>query len=152
MKKVNLVFGSVYGNAEFVAESLQTELESLGYQTKLWQSHELTNYIPCENELLILICATTGQGDLPDNIAPWFYQLKATSPNLANVKYDIIALGDSSYETFCGAGKQLNNLFTDIGASSLMPMLQIDATETMEPEVDALDWLKGWHKTVSAIN
>lgn len=149
MKKVNLVFGTVYGSAQSVAETLAEQLELLGYSYKLWQPNELEKFIPSENELLILVSSTTGQGDLPDDLQPWFTQIKAQSPYLPKLSYGVIALGDSSYETFCGAGKQLDALFTDLRANSVLPRLEIDAMETMEPEVDAVSWLKNWHKVVS---
>lgn len=148
MKKVNVLFGTVYGSAQSVAETIVAKLNSLEYQTRLWQANELDEYIPVENELLILVSATTGQGDLPDDILPWFEKIKQKCPYLPNLNYGVIGLGDSSYETFCGAAKQLDLLFSELGATALVPKLEIDAMETMEPEVDALNWLKNWHQTV----
>lgn len=37
MKKVNLVFGTVYGSAQFTAETLEKALTELGYDARLWQ-------------------------------------------------------------------------------------------------------------------
>ncbi|MGL6122584.1 MAG: flavodoxin, partial [Shewanella sp.] len=34
MKKVNLVFGTVYGSAQFAAETLKKEMQVLGYDVK----------------------------------------------------------------------------------------------------------------------
>jgi flavodoxin len=144
MKKVNLVFGTVYGNAQFVAETLLKQLQTHGVDAKLWQSHELKGYVPTADEYLLLISSTTGQGDLPDDILPWFLELKDTAPYLPELRYGVIALGDSSYETFCGAGKQLDELFAELGAKRIGERLEIDACETMEPEVEAQEWLNNW--------
>lgn len=149
MKKVNVLFGTVYGTAQNVAEVMVTKLESLGYQAQLWQEAELENYIPSQDEYLLLVSSTTGRGDLPDDIAPWFSKLKSQSPFLPKLNYAVVALGDSSYENFCGAGLQLNALLDDIGAHAVLPMLKIDAMETTEPEQCALDWLQEWHEAIT---
>ena len=132
MKKVNMLFGTVYGSAQSVAEILADKLQALGYTPKLWHPSELSGFIPPENEYLLLICSTTGQGDLPDDILPWFAEIKAKAPYLPKLKYGVIGLGDSSYDTFCGAGQQLETLFAELGAKAVIPILKIDAMESME--------------------
>ncbi|MCL1147115.1 flavodoxin [Shewanella marinintestina] len=148
MKKVNLVFGTVYGGAQFVAETLQQALIDAGRDAVLYQPDQLGGFIPPENELLLIICSTTGQGDIPDDIQPWFYEMQSKAPYLPELKFGLIALGDSSYETFCGAGEQFLSLFEELGAKRLGDFLKIDAGETMEPEVEALAWLPSWNELV----
>src|SRR5690606_4872121 len=54
----------------------------------------------------------------------------------------VIALGDSSYgDTFCGAGEQIRELYAELGIREVLPMLRLDASETVTPEVDAEPWL-----------
>jgi flavodoxin len=145
MKKMNLVFGTVYGSAQHVAETLLPVIEQWGYQVSLKQTHELAGFIPPEDELLIVVCSTTGQGDLPDEIQPWFSELKGKAPYLPQLRYGLIGLGDSCYETFCGAIKQFDDLFQELGAKAFHTRLDIDASETMEPEAEALTWINQWH-------
>lgn len=145
MKKVNLVYGTVYGSAQFVAETIKTALLDAGNEVGLYQVDDLDGFVPPQNEVLLIVCATTGQGDVPDDIYPWFSELKSSAPYLPELEYGVIALGDSSYETFCGAGLQFDALFTELGAKRLGDVLKIDAGETMEPEVDALKWLESWN-------
>ncbi|MGS0730677.1 flavodoxin, partial [Shewanella sp. 0m-11] len=144
----NLVFGTVYGGAQFVAQTLQQALIELGRDAVLHQPEQLSGFVPPEDELLLIVCSTTGQGDLPDDIQPWFYEMQSKAPYLPQLKFGLIALGDSSYETYCGAGEQLLALFEDLGAKRLGHFLKIDAGETMEPEVEALAWLPGWNKLI----
>lgn len=150
MKKVNLVFGTVYGSAQFTAETLEKELTVLGYKVRLWQPNEIANFIPPKDELLVIVTSTTGQGDLPEDIQPWFYHLKHTAPYLPELKYSVIALGDSGYDTFCGAGRAVDELLSELGAKSIMERLEIDACETMEPEVEAIKWLERWNQVVKS--
>lgn len=150
MEKVNLVFGTVYGSAQFTAETLEKALTKLGYAARLWQPYEISQFTPPQNELLIVVTSTTGQGDLPDDIQPWYYHLKQTAPYLPELKYSVIALGDSSYDTFCGAGKSVDELLTELGAKPVVARFEIDACETMEPEVEALKWLESWNQMVNS--
>lgn len=150
MKKVNLVFGTVYGSAQFTAETLEKALTELGYDARLWQPNEISQFTPPQDELLVVVTSTTGQGDLPDDIQPWYYHLKETAPYLPELKYSVIALGDSSYDTFCGAGKSVDELLSELGAKSVVARLEIDACETMEPEVEAIKWLESWNQIVKS--
>ncbi|WP_076537199.1 flavodoxin [Shewanella sp. UCD-KL21] len=149
MDKVNIVFGTVYGSAQFVAETLTDKIAQLNFNTQLFQPTELLGYVPAEDELLIIVTSTTGHGDLPEDIAPWFNELRSVAPYLPKLNYSVIALGDSSYETFCGAGKQFDELLTELGATSITPRLEIDACETMEPETEATQWITTWQTAVT---
>ncbi len=144
MRKVNLIFGTVYGNAQFVAETLCNELQCEGRDVALFQHDELGGFIPPQDEVLLIVCSTTGQGDVPEDILPWFENIKTTAPYLPELRYGVIALGDSSYETFCRAGIQFDELFTELGSQRIGDILKIDACETMEPEVEAKAWLQSW--------
>ncbi len=146
MKKVNLVFGTVYGSAQFVAETLNEKLNDKGYDTKLWQSEELGDYVPDAHDILIIVSSTTGQGDLPDSLLPWFEMVRSAGLYLPELRYSVIALGDSGYDTYCGAGERLDALFKEIGAQPVVELFRIDACETMEPELEALNWLENWVK------
>ncbi len=151
MEKVNLVFGTVYGSAQFVAETLTDKIAELDFTANLLQPADLTGYVPSEDELLIVVTSTTGQGDLPDDIAQWFSELKSVAPYLPKLQYSIIGLGDSSYETFCGAAKQFDELLSELGAKKLTETLEIDACETMEPETEATQWIPAWQAAVQSL-
>ncbi|WP_351016717.1 flavodoxin [Shewanella sp. AC91-MNA-CIBAN-0169] len=152
MKKVNVVFGTVYGSAQFTAETVTKAIAKLGFTTKLWQPNELSGFIPPQDELLIVVSSTTGQGDIPEDMSSWFNELKSSAPYLPLLQYSLIGLGDSSYDTFCGAIKQFDELLTELGAKPLTERLEIDACETMEPEIEAKTWIATWHNAVISVN
>ena len=152
MKKINIVFGSVYGSAQYVAETLDNALADAGWQVQLWQPEQLSGFVPPEDELLLVITSTTGDGDLPENIMPWFAMMKDSAPYLSQLHYAVIALGDSSYDTFCGGGKQMDALLSELGAKRVGARLEIDACETMEPETEALKWLETWLPLATSVS
>lgn len=140
-----LAVGSVYGAAEHVAEQLEAKLTQQGHSVQWIESDDPESIVAVASDVLLVITSTTGSGDLPDNLAPLFYALKDRFPMLPGLRYGVIALGDSSYgETFCGAGRQFDELLTELGAQRVGERLQIDACETFAPEEEALKWLPQW--------
>ncbi|MBP8227422.1 MAG: flavodoxin domain-containing protein, partial [Pararheinheimera sp.] len=94
------------------------------------------------------VTSTYGAGDLPDNIQPFVDQLAQDQTDLTTVSYAVITLGDSSYDTFCLAGKKISDLFASLGASLLLPGLDIDVLTAELPEDQALVWLPEFIKTL----
>ena len=142
MAQIDIVVGSVYGAAMLVAETLADELERKGHQCALYEEARLEDIDP--GRFLLLVSATTGQGDIPPNLQPFVSDLADRAPWLKGLRYALIAMGDSSYEHFCGAGRRLDELMQELGASTVIPRLELDATLHDEPEQVALAWLKGW--------
>jgi len=76
--------------------------------------------IPKEN-VVIILCSTTGQGDPPDNARPFVRQLrKLSAPAFASLRIAVLGLGDTNYDKFCNAAKVIEKLFIDLGASRFM--------------------------------
>ncbi|SNY55183.1 MioC protein [Arsukibacterium tuosuense] len=142
MAKIALIVGSVYGGAQYVAEQAQALLTGMGHELMLYEEPVLDDVLTFGPQLWLVITSTTGQGDIPDNLLPFYLDVKNRFPLLTGKQFAVIALGDSSYETFCGAGEQLRELLLEIQGTELAPMLRIDACETLEPENVALPWLE----------
>ena len=62
----------------------------------------------------------------------------------------VLALGDSSYDVFCGGGEQMRELLLELGMREVLPMLRLDASETVTPEDDAMPWLAELAKALKA--
>jgi MioC protein len=145
MANILIIAGSVYGGAQYVAEQVQELLEGKGHQVSLTESPSIDDVKSASNDTLLMITSTTGQGDLPDNLVSFHSDLKSQFPLLPHKRYGVIALGDSSYgETYCGGGKQLDEIFAELQTVKLGEMLQVDACETLQPEDAALPWAEEW--------
>ena len=142
MAQIDLVVGTVYGSAMLVAETLAEHLQQAGHACQIFDEAVLEDLDA--SRFLLLITATTGQGDIPPNLQPLAAALTDRAPYMKGWRYALIAMGDSSYEHFCGAGRQLDGVLQELGASALLPRLEIDAAVDDEPEKVALAWLTGW--------
>ena len=141
--KVAIISGSVYGTAEEVARHAETKLKAAGYQA--WHAaratlQDLEGFAP---QALLAVTSTTGMGELPDNLMPLYCSLRDSLPAaFRGLPGAVIALGDASYgDTYCGGGEQMRELFAELGVREVLPMLRLDASETVTPEADAEPWL-----------
>src|SRR3546814_8901517 len=48
------------------------------------------------------------------------------SPQLPDLRFAVLALGDSTYEHFCAAGKRLDRRFEELGATRLQARIDCD--------------------------
>ncbi|AOT09478.1 flavodoxin [Pseudoalteromonas luteoviolacea] len=143
MASITLFVGSVYGNAENLAEQIQTHLNAQGHEVEIAEPATLEHVKSAEHALFV--SSTTGQGDIPDNLYPLFLQMQAQMPMLTNKSVGVVALGDRSYgDTYCGAGRQIDALVQQLNANLIQPRLDVDAGEYFEPWEVVEPWLTKW--------
>ena len=129
MAKIGIFVGTVYGNALAVAEEAQRILLEHKHQANIYEEGTLADWQ--KYSTVLVISSTTGQGDLPDTIAPLFYELRDNVGYQPNLHYGLIALGDSSYDNFCGAGMQFEALLQEHQAKRIGEILKIDSMEIL---------------------
>lgn len=139
--KVAILSGSVYGAAEEVAHGAAQLLESAGFEAWHKAGASLEEVLAFEPQAVLAITSTTGMGELPGNLQDLYYQLRDRFPAWSGLPSAVIALGDSSYDTFCGGGELMHELFAELGMREALPMLRLDASESVTPEDDAQPWL-----------
>ncbi len=142
MAQVSIVVGSVYGTASFVGEELQVALEAAGHAVTLSEPAAIEAVTARGLEVLIAVSSTTGAGDLPENIAPFFTALVDQWPRIDHLKFAVVGLGDTTFgDTFNGAAITLDRQLAEMGAQRLAEPLLLDACETVNPEEDAVPWV-----------
>jgi flavodoxin len=144
MAQVGIFVGTVYGNSLLVAEEAETILSEQGHEVKLFEEGTLEAWQFYRQHYALVITSTTGQGDLPDSIAPLFHAIRDQVGYQPELRYGLIALGDSSYDNFCDAGRAFDALLQEQGATRVGEVLEIDAMEQPEPEVVSCPWVEKW--------
>ena len=93
-------------------------------------------------DAFLIVTSTTGMGELPDNLQPLYHSIRDQLPGWSGLPGGVIALGDSSYgDTYCAGGEQARELYGELGIHEVLPMLRIDASESVTPESDAEPWI-----------
>lgn len=145
MPMLKIFVGTMYGGALDVAEQVKPLFEEAGYEVAIFDQPTLDDLIGSPTDLALFCVSTTGSGDYPGNFVSFARDLEAKSPGLPGLRYGLIALGDSSYgDTFCGAGRQLDELLAGQGAQRLGERLEVDAMETFMADDEALPWVEAW--------
>ncbi len=148
MSSFQIIVGSMLGTTEYVAEACEEQLNALNHQVNLHLKPSFSSILEdtfsakSENNSTWLICTSThGAGDFPDNIQKFVEDLKNCEQDLSSINFMIIAIGDSSYDTFCKAGSELNNLLITKCCTQVLPIKMIDMSQDIDPEDLAQLWL-----------
>lgn len=134
-----ILSGSTLGGAEYVAEHLNDVLETQGFSTALFHGPNLSEI---ENEKIWLIVTSThGAGELPDNLKPLFDELVDSQKDFSDVRFAVVGLGNSDYDTFCYAAEQVEQTLQAKSAVKICETLKIDVLNVDDQESYAEEWL-----------
>lgn len=141
MCEIQILVGSTLGGTEYVAEAAQVLIEEAGYDTVLHLDPDL-NELSLQEEQLWLICtATHGAGDYPENFRGFVEQLQQVNAALVGVRYAIIGVGDSNYDQYCAAAKNIDLFLEEMGARNITDRFEIDVATTTSPEDRVSYWI-----------
>jgi MioC protein len=140
MSSFQIIVGSMLGGTEYVAEACEETLLALNHQTSLHLQPELEQ-ISSNNQTWLICTSTHGAGDFPDNIQKFVEDLINSTLDLSPVKFMIIGLGDSSYDTFCKAAKKIQKIMLSKGCIEKVVIKTLDMKEEIDPEDLAQQWL-----------
>jgi sulfite reductase (NADPH) flavoprotein alpha-component len=145
-KEVTVLFGSQTGNSQRLAKGLTRKLEEQGFQVTVSSMNEFKpNTLKKVRNLLILV-STHGEGEPPDNALPFYEFLHGRrAPQLEDLHYSVLALGDSSYEFFCQTGKDFDNRLEALGGKRLSPRVDCD----LDFDEPAAEWFENVSSALS---
>ncbi|MGH8465844.1 MAG: flavodoxin domain-containing protein, partial [Pseudomonas sp.] len=125
--RIAVIHGGETGNGEGVAKKLSERLQLAGLPVKVEDMARLRVRQLSRYDYIAVICSTHGDGDPPEPTLAFFEALLAdNAPRLEHLHFSVLALGDSSYEHFCVAGKQLDERFQALGATRLLERVDCD--------------------------
>ena len=149
--ELTVLVGTMTSTAELVAQAVQLAAEDEGVRIAIKPMDGLDASVFAGGGLYLICTSTYGQGDVPDNAKALYASLQTARPDLANVEYGVIALGDRTYaETFCSGGKRFDELLTALGARRVGKLFRHDASSGTMPEELAAEWVLGWIESVKA--
>lgn len=126
-RKLAILYGTETGNAAETARTLQAAAEAAGLEPALFDMADYKVRRLAEEQDLLVVVSTYGEGDPPQPATGFFEFIEGRkAPRLDGVRFAVLALGDSTYEYYCEAGKRLDRRFEDLGAARLAARVDCD--------------------------
>ena len=117
LKTLEILFGTQTGNAEGLANDAATLAKTRGYLANVRELDSIDMEYLANVENAIIIVSTYGEGEMPDNAGIfWDSLVSESAPRLEGLSFGVLALGDTSYDEFCQAGKLIDTRLEQLGA------------------------------------
>ncbi|KYD06229.1 assimilatory sulfite reductase (NADPH) flavoprotein subunit [Bacillus atrophaeus] len=138
-KEVTILYGSQTGNAQGLAENTGKTLEGRGYQVNVSSMSDFKPNNLKKIKNLLIVVSTHGEGDPPDNALSFHEFLHGRrAPKIDDLRFSVLALGDSSYEFFCQTGKEFDARLEELGGTRLSPRVDCD----LDYDEPAAEWVE----------
>ena len=136
---LRILYASESGNSAALARTIEERARGSGLRTGVEDLARYKTRALAEEETILFVASTHGEGDPPESAAPFFEFLSGPrAPLLQRLRFAVLALGDSTYEFFCEAGKRLDRRLEELGAVRLLDRCDCD----VDYEADAAAWVE----------
>ncbi|ERN54075.1 assimilatory sulfite reductase (NADPH) flavoprotein subunit [Alkalihalophilus marmarensis] len=139
-KEVTILFGSQTGNSQGLAKQAGKTLEEKGFQVNVTSMNDFKPNQLKKIQNLLIVVSTHGEGEPPDSALTFHEFLHGRrAPKLDDLRFSVLALGDSSYEFFCQTGKEFDQRLEELGGTRIHPRVDCD----LDYDDPAAEWLDG---------
>ncbi|HGN1708060.1 TPA: NADPH-dependent assimilatory sulfite reductase flavoprotein subunit [Providencia rettgeri] len=144
---VTIISASQTGNARRLSEQLRERLISEKISVNLVNAGDYKFKQINQEKVLVVVASTQGEGEPAEEaVALHKYLYSKKAPNLSQTSYAVFALGDSSYEKFCQAGKDFDSQLALLGAIPLIERIDAD----VEYQAIADEWVENLTQVLKA--
>jgi flavodoxin I len=130
MSKIIIVYASMSGNTEEIAEAIAVGIQEAGIEPELKNVMDVNASELEKYEGVLLGSYTWGDGDLPDEFEDFYEEMDHI--NLDGRKFGVFGSADSSYAEFGAAVDTLEKKLTELGAEKVFDGLKVELNPSKE--------------------
>lgn len=114
------------GTAEGLAWQTAGSLQAAGQRVRVLPLATLDAPALAAIPRLLVVASTFGEGEPPDALRAFARRVLTAPAALPGLRYAVLALGDRSYEHFCGFGRDVDRWLRHAGATPLFDRVEVD--------------------------
>lgn len=145
--KITIAYGTETGHSKKLAAAFAARAKQQGVQAKLVS---LDQYRPADlakEDYFVTILSTHGDGEPPAAAKKFYDHIHNNGFRLEQLKYGVLALGDTAYPLFCKAGEDVDAQLHKLGGKRLVSLQKCDT----DYEADANEWFNAVLQQLSAV-
>ena len=124
MTLAKIVFASMTGNTEEIADIVADKLRDLGVDVDVDECTTVDAEDFLEADIAIVATYTYGDGELPDEMMDFYEDLAGL--DLTGKIYGVVGSGDTFYDEFCKAVDDFDAVFEGSGAEKGAESVKVD--------------------------
>jgi len=137
---LTVLYGSESGNAEALAMKTKKLAQKQGLDARVIDMADTDVSILTKAKNLIVFASTWGEGDPPSRAVDFYEALMGDdAPRLDDVRFAVLALGDTAYAQFCATGKAIDERLEALGGKRAADRIDLD----LDYAKQAAEWTQG---------
>lgn len=124
MALAKIVYASMTGNTEEIADIVANKLQELGHDVEVDECTSVDASDFEDADMAIVATYTYGDGDLPDEIVDFYEDLQDL--DLSGKVFGVVGSGDTFYDYFCKSVDEFEEQFVLTGASKGAASVKVD--------------------------
>jgi sulfite reductase (NADPH) flavoprotein alpha-component len=134
--KITIAYGTETGNSKKLATDFAAKAKKKGIRTKLVGLEQYRLNDLAKEEYFFTVISTQGDGEPPAAAKKFYDHLHQGGLRLDQMKYGVLALGDTAYPLFCKAGEDIDQQLQKVGGQRISSLQKCDT----DYEVEAGHW------------
>lgn len=149
MEKILMVYCSMTGNTETIAQLVEAGIKESGFEVVRKEVIEVDAHEILDYESVILGSYTWGEGEIPDEFLDFYDEISGL--DFTGKKFAVFGSGDSSYEHFCGAVDALEKLIEENAGHIMLESLKVEQCPEGEDEKRCMHFGKAFVELVQNV-
>lgn len=138
MGKTAIIFASMSGNTEAIADLIEKGLNEAGSEAEKFEAMDIDSTVFTEYDHLLIGAYTWGDGEMPDEMLDLYDEMD--DYDFEDKTIALFGSGDTAYDLFCGAVDLLAEKIQQNNGSLIMESLKIECFPDDDQEEACLEF------------